>query len=85
MPYIAASVGRTDYVHDRADIIHPLFECWVVEFAVAQAGSALVKNNHTRERSETIEVARDMRLPQVVFQVRYETGNEPWPNTWYAI
>ena len=74
MPYIAASLG-TDDVHDRTDIVHPLFECWVVEFAVAQASSALVKNNHARERSEPIEVARNMRLRQVVFQVRYEAGN----------
>ena len=68
-------LARTDDVHNRADIVHPLFECWAVEFAVAQACSALIKNNHACERSEPIEVTRNMRFLQVMFQVRYEAGN----------
>ena len=61
-------------IHDRADVVHALFDGRVSGDAIGEAGAALVEHDDARERAESLEAVRHARVLPEHLDVR----DPPW-------
>jgi hypothetical protein len=66
---------RTHRVHDRADVVHPLFERRRADVAVRQPHPPLVEDHQARERRQPLDETIKRGAFEVELQVAGETGD----------
>ena len=86
MPKERRSFG-TDGIHNRANIIHPLFERRRVGYSVGQPLSSFIESNDPGELREATQKSSPPSQLMLEFNVRHETRDQnniegPSPITW---